>query len=92
MSEILTVAFEHEMREGALTYHKKTGTRPTRYLNMIESIGGVGAATELALDKHIQSGLQKAAEFDCIDLTSEYLIPHFPSIVDIQCGEKAILL
>ena len=51
MSEILTVAFEHEMREGALTYHKKTGTGPTRYLN-----------------------------------------PHFPSIVDIQCGEKAILL
>ena len=48
MSEILTVAFEHEMREGALTYHKKTGTGPTR--------------------------------------------SHFPSIVDIQCGEKAILL
>ena len=23
---------------------------------------------------------------------TEILIPHFPSIVDIQCGEKAILL
>ena len=41
---------------------------------MINRLGGVGAATKLALDNNIQFGLQKAAEYDCIELTSEYLI------------------
>ena len=70
----LEAAFEGAMHEGSLIYQKKTGTRPTRYLQMIDRLSGVGAAAELALYNNIQSGLQKAAEYDCIELTSEYLI------------------
>ena len=28
----------------------------------------------------------------CVSGSKDYINPHFPSIVDIQCGEKAILL
>jgi hypothetical protein len=76
MSISLGKEFEAAMRDGSLEYQKIVRSSPTRYLQLIHQFGGVGAAIKLALDPHLQSGLQKAAEYDCVELTSEYLIIH----------------
>ncbi len=74
MTKDLAAAFRNDMYTCSIEYKKKTRTTPTRYHQMIERLGGVGAARELALAPGFQSGLEKAVEFDCIELTSEFLI------------------
>ena len=76
MTKNLAEAFQRDMYDCSVKYKKKTGRTPTRYHQMIQRIGGVGAARELALTPGFQSGLEKAAEHDCIELTAEFLIVH----------------
>lgn len=74
MRKNLAEAFQRDMYDCSVQYKRKTKRTPTRYHQMIQRLGGVGAARELALTPGFQSGLEKAAEHDCIELTAEFLI------------------
>lgn len=74
MTRDLGGMFQNEMYACSIKYKDKTKRAPTRYYQMIDRLGGVGAARDLALAPGFQAGLEKAAEYDCIELTSEYLI------------------
>jgi hypothetical protein len=74
MTAKLRAQFTQDMVRGAVSYEQKTGSRPQRYFTMIDEMGAIAAASQLALDPRLQSGLQKAAEYDCINDTSEFLI------------------
>ena len=74
MRKHLAEAFQRDMYDCSVQYKKRTKRTPTRYHQMIQRLGGVGAAQELALTPGFQSGLEVAAEHDCIELTSESLI------------------
>lgn len=76
MTKELAEAFQRDMYSCSIQYKKKTRTTPTRYHQMIERLGGVGAARDLALAPGFQTGLEKAAEYDCIELTAEHLIAY----------------
>ena len=74
MKNDLAIMFQNDMYACSVKYREKTRRTPVRYHQMIQRLGGVGAARDLALAPGFQTGLEKAAEHDCIDLTSEYLI------------------
>ena len=76
MTKDLASRFQNDMYTCSIQYKEKTKRTPIRYHQMIERLGGVGAARDLAIAPGFQTGLEKAAEHDCIELTSEYLIVH----------------
>lgn len=76
MTKDLASQFQSDMYACSIQYKEKTKRTPIRYHQMIERLGGVGAARDLAMPPGFQTGSEKAAEHNCIELTSEYLIVH----------------
>ena len=73
MPENLEAEFDEAMRD---TYRRASehGYRPTYFLQMIETHGGVGAAKRLLATPEHQSGLTRLWELDLLSISAEALV------------------
>ena len=70
----LASRFEHDMLADSREYTRITGTNPSRYLQMIASLGPVDTARALGANPAFHEGFTRAWEAGCLDLTVEYLM------------------
>ena len=73
MTDNLEAEFEEAMRN---TYAEtsRLGYRPTYFLGMVESLGGVGAAKRLLSTPVAQPGLARLWELGRLDISAEALV------------------
>ncbi|MGE8134842.1 hypothetical protein ACQKO5_14655 [Novosphingobium subterraneum] len=66
--------FQQALLEDSREYTERTGTNPSRFLQMLSQHAAVETARLLALSPDFPEGFTRAWEHKCLELTVEYLM------------------